>query len=689
MNHEIILNILYDLALVSSEEHRVEPLISKFLQRLLGHTSFPCGIYLSEIEVGGGAYSAILYKVIGCGSLQQQAGKIIHLPRDFIDAPAGMVRVEGELCDCLQAFESYETVIKLPIGDKDCIVLQAGPRDDLPPYARIMEPVLKNFSHSLEMLRENESYTERLTREIRRGKELEQSLRESERLLKGVLDTIPTRVFWKDLDSVYLGCNQAFARDANIGDSREIIGKTDYDLPWGKRQSDTYRQDDIAIIQSGKPRINSEEPQSRENGELGWLATSKVPLVDGKGRILGVLGSYEDITARKSAELKMAEAKHIAERANRAKSDFLSSMSHELRTPLNAIMGFSQLMEYSDPPLDSDNQESLHEVLKASQHLLDLINEVLDLAKIESGKIEMFIEPVHVTEIVNECITLLRPLADKRDIQLYFEMSSTDLWVQADKTRFRQIMLNLLSNAVKYNYEQGRVSIHARAEGEYGVYVGVEDTGRGLSREQQEKLFTAFERLGADTSEVEGTGIGLVITKRLVEMMSGDIGVNSEVGKGSEFWIRLDRSEVHGAETVSAEDLAVTGTSENMDRVKVLYIEDNAANLKLVEKLFKRIPDVALYSAHEPNLGLELASSIAPALILLDINLPGIDGYEVLERLKASDETRGIPVVAISANAMPADIRRGLEAGFKDYLPKPIDLMQLMAVTQRLTAQEL
>ncbi|MDH5183238.1 MAG: ATP-binding protein [Gammaproteobacteria bacterium] len=690
MNREIILNILYDLALVSSEEYRVEPLITKFVQRLLAHTSFPCGAYLSDIEAEGDAYRVTLHTVIGCGSLQQREGEIISLPREFIDAPAGLMTHEGDLCDCIKCDENYETVIKLPIGNKDCIILQAGPREDLPPYARIMEPVLKSFSHSLAMLRENESYTERLTKEVARGKELEQSLRESEQLLKAVLDTIPTRVFWKDIDSNYIGCNRAFAEDVNVGDSEGVIGKSDYDLPWGPQEAEAYRKDDIAVIESGESKINYEEPQSREQGELGWVTTSKIPLLDSEGNVFGILGTYEDITARKLAELKMAEAKHIAEKASRAKSDFLSSMSHELRTPLNAIMGFSQLMELSDPPLNDDNQESLHEILKASQHLLELINEVLDLAKVESGKIDMSIEPVLVVDIVNECIALLRPLVEKRGIQLFIEMSADTLWVQADKTRFKQILLNLLSNAVKYNYEQGRVTIKVRLDGEFSVYIGVQDTGRGLSPAQQEKLFTAFERLGADTTEIEGTGIGLVITKRLVEMMGGDIGVNSEIGKGSEFWIRLDRDESqdHKVSTNVETIEPVTTSSVKIAETKVLYIEDNAVNLKLVEKLFKRLPGVTLYSAHEPNLGLELAATIEPALILLDINLPGMDGYEVLARLKASADTSGIPVVAISANAMPTDIRRGLEAGFKDYLPKPIDVLKLISVTQQLTQQD-
>lgn len=685
MNREIILNILYDLSLVSSEEHRVEPLITKFLQRILGHTSFPCGCYLSGIAAEGEGYRARLNTVIGCGSMQQQTGQVITLSREFIDAPAGQLSSGAGHCQCVQGDEHYDTVIKLPIGDNDCIVLQAGPRENIPPYARIMEPVLKNFSHSLEMLRENESYTERLTKEITRGRELEQSLRESEYLLKSVLDTIPTRVFWKDLNFTYMGCNQAFAGDAGVGDSEGIIGKNDYDLPWEAQQADAYRKDDIDVMQNGKSRLHYVEPQRREDGELGWRSTTKIPLRDHHGTVIGLLGTYEDITARKMAELKIVESKHIAEKANRAKSEFLSSMSHELRTPLNAIMGFAQLMECSEPSLNDDNQESLHEILKASHHLLALINEVLDLAKIESGKIEMSIEPVNVAAVVGECSALIQPLAEKRGITLFVESNMADLWVKADKTRFKQVLINLMSNAVKYNYEQGRVTIKVRVEDLSMVYIGVSDTGRGLSAQQQEKLFNAFERLGAETSEVEGTGIGLVITKRLVEMMSGDIGVSSEAGKGSEFWLRLPRDESQSLKIDSSvEDgrADIVASAETL-AAKVLYIEDNAANLKLVEKLFKRLPDIELYSAHEPYFGLELAATLRPALILLDINLPSIDGYEVLARLKAAKETAGIPVVAISANAMPGDIRRGLEAGFKEYLAKPIDVQKFIAMTKK------
>jgi CheY-like chemotaxis protein/anti-sigma regulatory factor (Ser/Thr protein kinase) len=381
--------------------------------------------------------------------------------------------------------------------------------------------------------------------------------------------------------------------------------------------------------------------------------------------------------------------------ANRAKSEFLSSMSHELRTPMNAIMGFGQLMTMDfDTPLNESQKENVTEILKASNHLLELINEVLDLSKIEAGRIDLSIENVLLGDVLGESLQLILPLAQKRGISIKLirddnEITINDLAksqsiVRADYTRLKQVILNFLSNAVKYNTEEGDIVIKCTKTDNKAIRISIRDTGSGLSDEQQEQLFTAFNRLGAENTDIEGTGIGLVITKNIIDLMGGELGVESEIGKGSTFWVELPVGLDKSNKTDEIDQRIDSNISIEESR-SVLYIEDNPANLRLVTQLLGRIPNLEMRTAHEPLLGLELAKEYLPDLILLDINLPGIDGFEVLRRLREQDATKNIPVLAISANAMPKDIEKGLEVGFDDYITKPININHLLnAVEDRL-----
>ena len=390
-----------------------------------------------------------------------------------------------------------------------------------------------------------------------------------------------------------------------------------------------------------------------------------------------------DITARRRAETLLISARDEAERANLAKSQFLSQMSHELRTPMNAILGFGQLLE-SDTrqALAPHQQRWVREILRGARHLLDLINEVLDLGRIESGHLQVRLTEVELGDLVAQSLELVRPLAPVQGIQLQADAAHlAGVSVVADGTRLKQVLLNLLGNAIKYNRAGGEVRVGCEQEPGH-VRLLVRDTGPGLSAADQERLFQPFERLHAATSGVEGTGIGLVLSRRLVEAMGGTIGLHSQVGVGSTFWVRLPRAaqaSPAGAEAVAALHPPVPVAAP---KGTVLYIEDNPVNLALMDAMLSRLHGVHLHVAMAPAEGLRMAFEQRPSLVLLDIQLPGMDGFEVLSRLRADERTRQIPVIAVSANAMPSDIEAAQAAGFAGYLTKPLDLGLLLRSVQ-------
>jgi PAS domain S-box-containing protein len=442
-----------------------------------------------------------------------------------------------------------------------------------------------------------------------------------------------------------------------------------------------YLKDDV---ESGKPqhdldhaalngRYEDEGWRVRKDGSTFWANVVFTAIRDQAGSLRGFAKLTRDLTERNKVEAILTNARAIAEKANLAKSDFLSSMSHELRSPLNAILGFAQLMESDVPPATAAQAESIAQILHAGWYLLDLINEVLDLAVIESGKLSMSLEPVSLAEVMLECQSMIEPLAQRRGIHMTFPTLDNVHSVRADRTRIKQVLLNLLTNAIKYNQVGGSVVVNCCASDRPGhARVTVTDTGAGLSPDKVAQLFEPFNRLGQSANSEEGTGIGLVVSKRLVELMEGVIGVESTVGTGSVFWIEL----------VSTAPLALS-RQEKMAVVEasvpsgarlrtLLYVEDNPANLKLVEKLVARRTDLRLLSAIDGNRGVDIARICQPDVILMDINLPGISGIEALRILGEDKATAHIPVIALSANAIPRDIEKGLEAGFFRYLTKPI-----------------
>jgi len=414
---------------------------------------------------------------------------------------------------------------------------------------------------------------------------------------------------------------------------------------------------------------------------------SVTALRDVREAIIGYLLIGTDNTARKQAEEARQElnaalqrAKLVAEKANLAKSDFLSSMSHELRSPLNAILGFAQLLESGMPVPTSSQKESVDQILQAGWYLLELINEILDLSLIESGKLELSPECVSLNEVLNDCHAMTEPQAHKSGIRVSFSGCDEPHFVKAERTRVKQIFVNLLSNAIKYNRLGGTVEVSCSARTPQRTRISFRDTGEGLSAEKLTQLFQPFNRLGQEMGSEEGTGIGLVVSKRLAELMGGDIGAESSVGVGSVFWVELNSThpQALSAETIDFMAAPPAEVRSGAQIYTLLCVEDNPANLMLIERLIGRRHDIRLISARDGNIGVEMARAAKPDVILMDINLPGISGIKALKILADDPATASIPVIALSANAMPHDIEKGLEAGFFRYLTKPIKVGEFM-----------
>ena len=432
----------------------------------------------------------------------------------------------------------------------------------------------------------------------------------------------------------------------------------------------------------------------RKDGSRFPAVVSVTALRDAQDAIIGYLLIGTDNTARQLVEAERAlldqalqdknaeleSAKFVAEKANLAKSEFLSSMSHELRTPLSAILGFAQLMESGSPSPTASQKRSIDQILQGGWYLLELINEILDLALIESGKMSLSLEPISLAEVLHECQDMIEPQAQKRSISLVFPQFDVPYFVRADRTRMKQVLINLLSNAIKYNKVGGSVVVDHVTSIPGSIRICVRDSGEGLTAEKMAQLFQAFNRLGQEANGEEGSGIGLVTTKRLIELMGGRIGAESTVGTGSMFWIELSLS-AERQPTQSTKSAAAAHSPIQIDTSllrTLLYVEDNPANLMLIEDLIARRPDIRLLSARDGNRGIEIARNSLPDVILMDINLPGISGIQALEILTEDPTTAHIPVIALSANAIPRDIQKGLEAGFFRYLTKPIKVNELM-----------
>jgi PAS domain S-box-containing protein len=487
----------------------------------------------------------------------------------------------------------------------------------------------------------------------------------------------------------YIDVNNAFLE--TMGYLREeIIGNTNKGL--GLLTDSGIGDKILDDLNNHTPVRKIEVRMRTKDGQIkvGLLSADSIYI----GEIRCLLTVNIDITERKKAEDELREARLEADRANLAKSEFLSRMSHELRTPMNSILGFAQLLEMGQ--LSAGQKKGVSHIMRSGKHLLDLINEVLDIARIEAGRLSLSLEPVQLNSIIPEMTDTVRPLTiDKKTIIRILNMPNDRLFVKTDRQRLKQILINLLTNAIKYNISGGQVFIKTEPSpnnelGTSFIRISITDTGLGISKKDLPKLFNPFERIGAEKSQIEGTGLGLAVVKKLMDAMGGNLGVDSTLGEGSTFWIELPACESQQETLEKSGKLNGIDLNVPMKTGKILYVEDNPSNIELVEEILSiQYDGIQLFTTAYGKLAVNLAIAHQPDLILLDLNLPDIHGSEVLKLILAEEKTKHIPVVIISADAMPQQLDRLLKAGAKYYLTKPLDISELLKVVDRYITEKI
>jgi protein-histidine pros-kinase len=525
--------------------------------------------------------------------------------------------------------------------------------------------------------------------EVTDHKQAEEALRASEEQFRGLLESAPDAMVIVDAHGRITLVNRqterlfGYRRQELVGQPIEVLVPERFHPRHLGHRDGYLAQPGVRPMGAGLQLYARRQDASEFPVEI-----SLSPLATDRGTL--VSAAVRDITARRQAEEALERAMLAAEQANQAKSEYLARMSHELRTPLNAILGFAQVLEMEG--LRQDQRTGVAHILSGARHLLQLINEVLDIAAIEAGRLALSLEPIAVADALAEAVSLVRPLADQLGVVLVDRPvdrpQGGGRYVLGDRQRLQQVLLNLLANAVKYNREGGSVRLACEPVPGERLRIKVTDTGPGIPPESVERLFVPFDRLGSEQTPVEGTGLGLPLAKRLAEAMDGTVGLVSTVGQGSTFWVELPLTEDPSRRAER------TGPLIELDRrgpdqppLTVLYIEDNLSNLQLVEHVLGRRPGVTLITAMRPQLGLDLAAEHHPDLVLLDLDLPDLPGEEVLRRLRAGPSTANVPVVVLSADARPSQITRLLDKGARRFLTKPLNIRELLELLDAVAAE--
>jgi PAS domain S-box-containing protein len=562
---------------------------------------------------------------------------------------------------------------------------------------KLTDDTLAAFYKDTSFEKKLETHSNKLEKELNEIKKsiyYHNALEKSEEKFKDIVETSSDWVWEINQDAFYTYSSPIIEKLLGYTHA-EIIGKSPFDLmPSEEAQRvsgifNNYREAKSSFV-------NLENINLHKDGTEVIFSTSGVPILSENGDLMGYRGLDRDITIEKKTALNLQLQKEKAEQANSAKSEFLSSMSHEIRTPMNAIIGFCQLLSMNTENTLTDIQlNNIEEISNAGNHLLSLINEILDLSKIESGQFDLAREEVILSHILKDALHLITPLANKKGISITFIINGQkveegvecqQLLLTVDATRMKQVVINLLSNAVKYNKENGSIIISCEQHDDERLHLEISDTGKGLDKMQQSQIFRPFERLGAESTEIEGTGMGLVIAQKLVKLMGGAIGVQSILNKGSTFWLefpchkKVSTSLPDGPRNTNVKDIY---TLKNEALQTLLYIEDNPSSLNLVRQALTEKANLLLLDASDAVSGIKLAIAHQPDLILMDINLPGMNGIDALKQLQDNEATSHIPVIAVSVKAMYTEVQKGIDEGFAEYITKPIDINELFKVIDK------
>ncbi|MGK0178327.1 MAG: PAS domain S-box-containing protein [Nitrospinales bacterium] len=510
------------------------------------------------------------------------------------------------------------------------------------------------------------------------------ALKESENKIRLITDSLPVLISYIDTEYRYQFNSKEYENWFGIP-INEFQGKYVQDILGEESFKKVKKYFDAAL--SGK-KVDYETFMPYKHGPKRHVHAKFIPDVKHQGSANGFFVLVTDITKRKQAEKELIKSKEESEFANKAKSEFLARMSHELRTPMNSILGFTQLLEMNaQSNLSTIDKKNLRTVSSAGKHLLKLINEVLDLSRVESGNMELSIEAVDIAPIVDNVISYSKSLANEKGVSIEYQKIPEDFYlIEADPLRFKQVVLNLISNAIKYNKPNGSVIVSFEVLDKSMGRLGIRDTGHGIAEDMRDKVFKPFERLDVDAAEIEGTGIGLTISKQLVELMGGAINYESTLGEGSYFYIDMPISDKAPLIQKEEKTIIIQNSSSNNYKKKILYIEDIRDNVELVRQILDSRQDIGLISASNALAGIELAQSEIPDLILMDIHMPDMDGITAFKKLQTMKETLGIPVIALTADAMAVDIKKALDIGFKSYITKPIDVVVFLKAIDEVVA---